>query len=315
MTAPCKSNDLLSAESNDHEYWGLSNTRSGGTTGCDEADTAPPASDLATFLSCHGNTAEELEGDGFERLDLKYDYEIHTSDGIDVEEAYSAFEVDLLRAFAEEHGLLSCFYGRRALRSGRTLDASNVIGVGSYPSDDIDPVHAECVVEVDFESSNCQPINGFMTAWTSSDRRRLSGEDLYSFVETYSNDYSTADVRGIRYIGTREAPVVDEATEELGYHDEPTSTGGLSPGAIAGIVVTSLLALLALLALVAKKVQERNRKQAQLREAQFVNNALFMMDIDDEIEVMKEASDTGSVQTEDHTFVGPNSTFGSDVKL
>ena len=66
---PCESNDNLSdpsIESNDNQYWGLSNARAG--SGCGNADDAQdsiastPTTDLATFLSCHGSTAEEIDG-------------------------------------------------------------------------------------------------------------------------------------------------------------------------------------------------------------------------------------------------------------
>mmetsp|Transcript_20405 Transcript_20405/g.33305 ORF Transcript_20405/g.33305 Transcript_20405/m.33305 type:complete len:376 (+) Transcript_20405:63-1190(+) len=362
MSPPCASNDNfgLTNGSNDSLSWGLSTHHRGQGSACDEevatvetttttteetteeleqepeipedaTSTTPINTELSTFLSCNSANAEELaDTDGIERIDLEYDYEIHTAEGADLSLSVNVFELGLLKAVADEFGLSTCEFVRRSLRKGRKLvGTSSVVGVGSYPGDTEDSIHTECEVDVDsIESSKCTPINGYMTAWVSvSDNRRLSQSDIYTAIEKYSNTYATnGEVLAVSYIGTRpdvleaNVPFIDKATKDDGYRDDlaPNSnTSSMSPGAIAGIAVASVLALLAVLAMVAKN--RRGKKSAEKKEKSIIvdDNALFMIDDGDE-EELKEVKDDiskASDATEDYSYdntLPPSNTFQSE---
>lgn len=351
---PCASNDNLDAlmnDSNDSPGLGLSNPQRGKDSGCrllseqtkpDEEEQDPEdeqtepeeqepkpddatATEPMTFLSCHSANAQELTGaDGIERIDLAYDYEIRTTEDADLSVSVNVFELDLLKAVADEYNLSSCEFGRRSLRNGRKLtDISSIVGAGSYLGDVVDSINTECVVNVDsIESPNCTPINGYMTAWVSETvRRRLSESDIYSVIENYSNTYATDTVLAVSYIGTRDvpeaqAPIIDKAIQDDGNtEDLVLSSSTMAPGTIAGIAVASVVALLAILALVVKKRRDRKNAEKIATSRNIVNDALFMIDEDEELKVVNdEASNTGSVNTEDYTYdetIAPSGTFES----
>ena len=210
------------------------------------------------------------------------------------------FEIDLLKAFRDEFGLLDCEF------SGRKLDTSSVVGAGSYPSDVKDSVHTECVVSVDSietSTSKCTPMKGYMTVWVSEmDKRRLSENDIYTVIDNYSTSYATDDVLVISYIGTRpELELSEQAMEDTG---DVTSTEPLGSGAIAGIVLASLFAIIAALALVTQAKKRRDNQKKTEAEKRVVDDAFFMNDDDVEVQVsqVKQVRDDASIVTEDHTF-------------
>ena len=178
------------------------------------------------------------------------------------------------------------------------------------------------MVDIDTAGESvCSPMNGFMTAWVSEpdDGRRLSEADLYAVIEKYTMAYNTeGSVLAISYIGTRpdgistaEAPFIDKAIKDDGQRDDLASgSTSMSPGAIAGITVGSLLALLAVLAMVAKKRKDKRNKERQEMSRNIVDEALFMSDDEDEaMKVVKD--DVASVHTEDYTYVTETGTFAS----
>lgn len=327
---PCASNDNLDL-TNESEYsndsglgWGLSNTRGnigGKGSGCDDtSDTETATPGLPTFLSCNSANAKELSrDDGIERVDLQYDYEILMNEDAELPSAVNAFELDLLRALADEFDLSSCESDiRRSLRIGRQLETTSpVVGVGSYPSDSLDSLHTECEeVGNSIESSSCTPINGFMTAWVSkADRRRLSQTEIYDVIEEFSNTYTNDEVLAVSYIGTRRgAPVIDKAIKDDGYRNDLASASptAMAPGAIAGIAIASVLALFAVLALIAKKRKDR-KNAAEANQMSIVDDALFMSDDQDDYDLKNINDDTSrsSVNTEDHTYdesISPSAT-------
>mmetsp|Transcript_31076 Transcript_31076/g.57595 ORF Transcript_31076/g.57595 Transcript_31076/m.57595 type:complete len:339 (+) Transcript_31076:222-1238(+) len=257
-------------------------------------DDEPPT----TFLSCNSaSNAEEMTGmDGIEPVDLAYDYEIHMMEDADLSSAVNDFEVGLLKAVGDEFDLITCRESvrRRSLR---------LVGVGSDPVDEEDSTHTECEVDVDsIESSKCTPMNGYMTAWVSeTDNRRLSESDIYTAIETYTNNYAIAEggVLAISYIGTRPAatldadesiaavPFISSATREDGTRDDLASTNPkMSPGAIAGIVIASSV-VVALLTMVALIIVKKRRTMEDTEEREMSNdsnadNSLVMIDDDDE---------------------------------
>mmetsp|Transcript_25787 Transcript_25787/g.54519 ORF Transcript_25787/g.54519 Transcript_25787/m.54519 type:complete len:384 (+) Transcript_25787:228-1379(+) len=266
-----------------------------------------------SFLSCNSSDAEELaEKAGIERIDLQYDYEMRITEEADLSSSLNAFEHGLLKAVADDFGLSSCELVRRSLRKGRKLvGTSSVVGVGSYPGDEEDEIHTECEMDTDsIDATKCIPMNGYMTAWVSkTDDRRLAQSNIYAVIENYSKNYSANGVLGISYIGTRPdvpPPFIDKATKDDGNRDDLASNPTkMSPGAIAGIVIGSLIVLIAILALIARMKKRRDRKEAEVREKTVVDQALFMIDEDDYYdEDMKEGKDDESecsITTEEHT--------------
>jgi len=298
----------------------------------EEEATAPIA-----FISCHSANAQDLtDANGIERIDLAYDYEIHTTDEADLFASVNAFEVDLLKALAEEYNLSNCESGRRSLlRSNveqrKLVDTEFVVGAGSYLGDVVDSIHTECVSNVDsIESSSCTPINGYMTAWVSNSeevRRRLSQRDIYSIIEKYSDSYTNSDgVLAVSYIGTRPEEdaskgavlIVSSSTKNDGNpKDLAASSNTMSPGVIAGVSVASIFALLAILAMVIKNHRNRRDADDEALSLEIVNDALFMENDDDEfLKVVNDdsASSTGSDDTEDYAYaetIAPSGTFES----
>ena len=173
-------------------------------------------------------------------------------------------------------------------------------------------------------TGDCTAINGYMTAWvsTSSGRRHLSESEVYNAIEQFSNSYSNnaAGIRSVNYVGTRQAnaPVIDKAISNGGEQEDlvPASSGiGAGAAAGIGIAVVALLFILALItARVVKKRSEMKREAAEAREMSIVDNALFMID---EEEDMKEIRDDVSVaETEDYTHDGTiaqSRTFDSEA--
>ena len=180
MSPPCASNDSfgltnqkVTNDSNDSSSWGLSTVDlsthlRGQGSACDEevavetttttteaTTEAPINTELTTFLSCNSANAEELaDTDGIERIDLEYDYEIHTAEGAELLFSVNVFELGLLKAVADEFGLSTCEFVRRSLRKGRKLvGTSSVVGVGSYPGDTEDSIHSELIVRYYFHET------------------------------------------------------------------------------------------------------------------------------------------------------------------
>lgn len=155
---------------------------------------------------------------------------------------------------------------------------------------------AECNLgDTSIESSDCTPMNGFMTAWVAkSDERRLSETEIYNVIETYSNSYANDEkgVLSVSYIGIRE-PAIDKATA-------PSST--LGPGAAAGISIAGIV-LLSILALIAKKRRDRNKsvEEVERSSSSVVNDALFMIDDEEEMKEVPDDASKSSACTEDHT--------------
>lgn len=335
MTKPCVSNDhpLPTNESNDFMAWSLS--RKGGGSGCEdhaveeeiEEDAIVPTSDAdvtKSFLSCNSASALELsKADGVQRVDFVYDYEIHTSEDADFESSVNAFEHGLLNGVADDFGLSFCELTRRSLRKGRKLDdASSVVGVGSHPNDAIDSVHTECIVDVQaIEPSVCTPMIGMMTAWVSeSGRRRLysAESEIYTSIEEYSTTYNDVEegILAVSYIGTRPGvPFIGKAKTDDGKRDDLASgSSAITPGAIAGITVASVLAVLAVMALIAKK-RKGGKNEAEKSEVSVVDDALFMSDDEEEMKEVRDDISNMSSDTEDYTHeetLAPSATFESE---
>ena len=112
-----------------------------------EEDTAPEYGtgdiDVDTFISCD-NTKDHLTDDtNINRIDLKYDYEIHTTKDTNLDFSVHVFELDLVKAVAEKYGLANCsqFGSRRSLV--RKLTTTSTVGVDSSPADVTDTVHSK----------------------------------------------------------------------------------------------------------------------------------------------------------------------------
>ena len=151
--APCESNDNFA-------LLDLSDTLSVSTRqntdglGCNYADSTNAvqdpdsdevspssitASSIVTFLSCKSTDALELaKSNNMERIELAYDYDIHVTNAADLSFSVSVFELDLLKAIANEFGLSSCAFGRRSLRLGWRKLSSAIAGIGSNPGDVVD---------------------------------------------------------------------------------------------------------------------------------------------------------------------------------
>lgn len=302
--------------------------------------------DASTFLSCNSVNAEELTNtNGIERIDLSYDYEIHTTteediDISDVSFAVNAFEHDLLKAVADQFDLSSCEFVRRSLRGDddrRKLGASSVVGAGSYPNDEPDSIYTECIVDVDsIMLTNCTPMKGYMTAWVyGTDRRSLSTSNIYNVIEAYTNNYSNNEgVLAVNYIGDRSeafVPVISQALQDDGQRDDLVSSSTvMAPGSIAGLSVVSVLALLTFLgAVMANKRKERrdaeNEEEAAVScDDSSVNDSSLVMIEEDDEEIMKDGdvsddtskfSDASDDSTEVHTVAesfAPSATFESE---
>jgi hypothetical protein len=164
------------------------------------------------------------------------------------------------------------------------------------------------------ESSTCTPMIGFMTVWV--DKTSGGGfvrSDAYTLIENYSKDYSTNEgVLSVSYIGTRPEVVMSDA--ELAFLNEGSA---MAPGALAGIVVASVLSLLTVFALVAMKRRYKNIKMNRSEKiSSSTNNVLVVGDDDDDndvLEIVIDDDSTYSVKTEcctvDETIVS------SDEKL
>ena len=160
---PCGSND--NRYTNDSNDINLSNTDETGS-GCNgeatttteatvikqeiEEDTSPTDNgDDDTFLSCRSNNAQDLiDAKDVKQLDLKYDYEIHTTTDSNLDLLVNKFESDLLNTIGEKYGLSACEYGRV---EGVLRSASSVVGVGSNPVDVKDTVYSEFFTYIDFD--------------------------------------------------------------------------------------------------------------------------------------------------------------------
>jgi len=125
QTMPCGSND--NRYTNDSNDINLSNTDETGS-GCNdevtttidatvikqeiEEDTSP-TDDVDTFLSCRSNNAQDLiDAKDVKQLDLKYDYEIHTTNDSNLDLLVNKFESDLLKEIGEKYGLTACEFSR-----------------------------------------------------------------------------------------------------------------------------------------------------------------------------------------------------------
>ena len=150
---PCGSNDnFYTNDSNDINVSNTDETGSGCndevTTTTDatdkqeiEEDTSPTDDDDDTFLSCRSNNAQDLiDASDVKQLDLKYDYEIHTTTDSNLDLLVNKFESDLLNEIGEKYGLTACEFGRV---EGVLHSASPVVGVGSNPADTKDTVYSK----------------------------------------------------------------------------------------------------------------------------------------------------------------------------
>lgn len=107
-----------------------------------EEDTSPTDDDV-TFLSCRSNNAQSLiDAKDVKQVDLKYDYEIHTTNdsNLDFHLMVNKFESDLLKEIGEKYGLTACEFSRV---EGVLSSSSPVVGVGSTPVDVKDIVYSE----------------------------------------------------------------------------------------------------------------------------------------------------------------------------
>ena len=144
MSSPCGSNDNF--YTNDSNDINLSNTDETGS-GCNDEetteaeDTSPIGDDDDTFLSCRSTNAQDLfDAKDVKQLDLKYDYEIHTTNGSNLDLLVNKFESDLLNAIGEKYGLTACEFGRV---EGVLSSSSSVVGVGSTPVDTKDTLYSK----------------------------------------------------------------------------------------------------------------------------------------------------------------------------
>ena len=149
------------------------------------------------------------------------------------------------------------------------------------------------------ELSTCTPMIGFMTAWV--DKTSVGGlvkSDIYPLIENYSKDYSTSKgVLSISYIGTRPGVVITDA--ELAFLNEGSA---MAPGALAGIVVASVLSLLTVFILVAMKRKNKNMNANRSEKiSSSTNNVLVVGDNDeynDVLEIVIDDDSSYSVSTE-----------------
>ena len=154
MTSPCNfSNDNfeLTNDSMSNDYVNLSNDANGtGSSGCNtDATTEDTVEDstpnhidgnIKSFISCKSNDAQDLtDAANVERIDLEYDYEIHTTPEADLDFSVHVFELDLLKSLADEYGLSACKFGRRSL----STSSRDIVGVASNPGDVKDLVYSE----------------------------------------------------------------------------------------------------------------------------------------------------------------------------
>ena len=152
MTSPCNfSNDNFELTNDSNDYVNLSNDANGtGSSGCNTGATSedtvedstpnPIDGNIKSFISCKSNDAQDLtDAANVERIDLEYDYEIHTTPQADLDFSVHVFELDLLKSLADEYGLSACEFGRRSL----STSSRDVVGVASNPSDVNDPVYSE----------------------------------------------------------------------------------------------------------------------------------------------------------------------------
>ena len=167
---PCASNDNANlgfgndndSRSNDEPGWELSHTTGVGS-GCNDekekennkepepesdiSTSSTPSLSTSTFGSCTVAAGGDSTSDDADEVDLVYDYEINTrDDNVDVESSVNTFEIELLKSIADQFDLTECEFGRRRnLRKGgrRKLTAGDTVGVGSFPSDELDSVHSE----------------------------------------------------------------------------------------------------------------------------------------------------------------------------
>ena len=153
MSSPCRSNDNF--YTNDSNDINVSNTDETGS-GCNELtttteatvikqeyeeDTSPTDDDDDTFLSCRSNNAQSLiDAKDVKQVDLKYDYEIHTTNDSNLDLLVNKFESDLLKEIGEKYGLTACEFSRV---EGVLSSSSPVVGVGSTPVDVKDKVYSE----------------------------------------------------------------------------------------------------------------------------------------------------------------------------
>ena len=151
---PCGSNDNF--YTNDSNDINVSNTDETGIDCNDEETTTTeatvikqdieeedtsPTDDDDTFLSCRSNNAQSLiDSKDVKQLDLKYDYEIHTTTDSNLDLLVNKFESDLLNEIGEKYGLTACEFGRV---EGVLHSASPVVGVGSNPADTKDTVYSK----------------------------------------------------------------------------------------------------------------------------------------------------------------------------
>ena len=161
---PCESNDnfaLLDLSDTLSVTTRLSSTQNNDGSGCNYADSTNAvhdpdsdevspssitASSVVTFLSCKSTDALELaKSENIERIKLAYNYDIHVTNAADLSFSVSVFELDLLKAIANEFGLSSCAFGRRSLRFGRRKLSStgDIAGVGSNPGDVVDTTRSK----------------------------------------------------------------------------------------------------------------------------------------------------------------------------
>jgi len=159
---PCGSND--NRYTNDSNDINLSNTDETGS-GCNdevttttdatvikqeiEEDTSPTDDVDDTFLSCRSNNAQDLiDAKDVKQLDLKYDYEIHTTNdsNLDFHLMVNKFESDLLKEIGEKYGLTACKFDRV---EGVLSSSSSIVGVGSNPVDVKDTVYSEFFIGID----------------------------------------------------------------------------------------------------------------------------------------------------------------------
>lgn len=163
-TKPCNSNDnfaLLDLSDALSVSTRLSSKKSVGS-GCNNSQnsaqvkdpdreefsmTNPSYTSTVTFLSCKTVNALELATYDIERIELSFDYDFHVTNVTDPSFSLSVFELDLLKAIANEFGLSSCAFSRRSLRNGqRKLNRTGaLVGIGSNPSDVVDATRSKSI--------------------------------------------------------------------------------------------------------------------------------------------------------------------------
>ena len=103
-----------------------------------------------TFLSCHGYDASSLDDTSTASIDLAFNYELFTAEGIDVNEATMEYESGLLSGVAEELGVMDCVGSKSKRMRGSVVvgdDGENtrrglmaepkVVGISSLPEDEV----------------------------------------------------------------------------------------------------------------------------------------------------------------------------------